>query len=162
MLIRENVKKLIMKTDPREHFQYPACLRCFEQPCAAFRYSHEHGNKFLFVHNSRFNTLNPCPFAAVSFEEVAALLHKGELHEVDEHLRGLLSQMTADEVTKFDKSNYIGSYLDRAGRMEYLKRLWEERVFSVIRVPQPLRQDEKMRKWFENLGAAADVTMVKK
>jgi hypothetical protein len=137
-----------MKTDPKEHFKYPACVRCLERPCGIFRYHQQNGDKFRFVHNARYNPINPCPFASTSFEEVERLLDSCEIHELDEHLRGLMTQMTPDELLRLNKDHYIDSYLDRAGRMEYLRRLWEDRIFAVIRVPRPFRQDEKMKEWF--------------
>jgi hypothetical protein len=138
-----------MKTDPREHFRYPACLRCFEQPCRSFRYHYQYGGKFLFVHNAQYNAINPCPFAAASFEEVDVLLRDCGIHEIDDRLRGLLAQMTPDEVARIDKNHVIESYGDRIGRVQYLRHLWQERVFAVIRVPQPAGWDDKMREWFE-------------
>ncbi|MGA2508247.1 MAG: hypothetical protein ABSF80_12305 [Chitinispirillaceae bacterium] len=138
-----------MQTDPREHFQYPACFRCFERPCTALRFHHQYGDRFLFVHNAQYNTLNPCPFAADTFDEANGLFADCDLHELDQHLRGLMAQMTPDELLRVNKDHFMESYLDRAGRMAYLRRLWEERIFAVIRVPQALRQDEKMKEWFK-------------
>lgn len=138
-----------METDPREHFQYPACIKCFERPCSAFHFHGRQGVNFLFVHNAQYNTRNPCPFAADSFDEADTLLADAGLHELDEHLRGLMAQMTPDELLRVNRDHFIESYLDRAGRMKYLRRLWEERIFAIIRVPQALRQDEKMKEWLK-------------
>jgi hypothetical protein len=137
-----------MENDPRSYFQYPACLRCFERPCNALRFNHRYGDRFLFVHNAQYNTLNPCPFAAESFEEVEKLLADCELNEIDAHLRGLMAQMTPDEDLRANKDHFIESYLDRAGRIAYLKRLWEERIFTVVRAPRQFQQDEKIKAWF--------------
>jgi len=138
-----------MQTDPREHFQYPACLRCFERPCTAFRSLRRQVTGFLFVHNAQYNTRHPCPFAADSFDEVDRLLADSDLREIDRHLRGLMAQMTPDELLRVNRDHFIESYPDRAGRVKYLRRLWEERIFAVIRVPPELyRQDEKIKAWF--------------
>jgi hypothetical protein len=138
-----------MKSDPKNHFQYPACLTCFETPCGTFLFHQSYDDIFLFVHNAQYNTLNPCLFAAPSFDEVTALMRDCDIAEIDARIRGLMAQMTPDELLLVDKEHCIESYLDRAGRMEYLRRLWEEKVFSVIRVPQHQAQDEKMRAWFK-------------
>lgn len=138
-----------MQSDPREYFQYPACLRCFERPCTAFRRLGRHMNRFLFVHNAQYDTRRPCPFAADCFDETEKFLADRELGEIDRRLRDLLAQMTPDEQLRVNKDHMIESFSDRAGRVAYLRRLWEERIFAVIRVPQAVKQDGKMREWFK-------------
>lgn len=144
----------IIRTDPREYFGYPACIRCREKPCENFGWS-RYGRRLVFAHNSRYDTSFPCPFAASSFSEVEQLIRDLTIQEINWHIQTLLAKMTLAEGMQYDQQHYLTSWGDFGERTAYLRVLWEARIFSLLRSPLSCDWDEKMKAWFAAWEAAA-------
>ena len=139
----------LVKTNPREYFAFPACDSCWEKPCLALRFGASRQGECLLVHRRFYNTQRPCPFAATSFDEIVFMLRSLSLQKLDRLLQGLVGQLPFDETLRFNYVHHLTSYLDFAGRIEYLRRLWEAQVFAAIRIPHVFDQDEKIKEWLK-------------
>jgi hypothetical protein len=137
------------KTRPRDYFGFPACDSCWEKPCIGLRYGAARPDECLLVHRRLYNTQHPCPFAAPTFDETARLLRDLPLQKLDRLLGSLIGQLSFEETQRFDRDRCIAGFNDAAGRIDYLRHLWEARIIAVIRAPHPLDQDAKIKAWLK-------------
>jgi hypothetical protein len=135
-------------SDPRKYFKFQSCGRCFHKPCDRLRFGGVFPGKFLFIHNSHLGTgFFDCPFVARSFDEIEQLINSISFSELLFNINDILEMLTPSERLHYQQRDYIGEYSDVAGRTQFLKTLWENQVISVIRIPDFLSADAKMRKW---------------
>ena len=141
-------------TDPRTYFKFQSCERCFYKPCDRLRFGGVFPGKFIFVHNNYIGIgFIDCPFVAQSFEEIERLIGDVSLSELLFHINDILGALTPSERLRYRQRDYVSEYSDVAGRIRFLKALWEDRVMSVVRIPDSFSTDRKMRKWlFANEG----------
>ena len=141
-------------TDPRTYFKFQSCERCFYKPCDRLRFGGVFPGKFIFVHNNYIGIgFVDCPFVAQSFDEIERLIGDISLSELLFHINDILGALTPSERLRYRQRDYVSEYSDVAGRIRFLKALCEDRVMSVVRIPDSFSIDRKMRKWlFANEG----------
>ena len=137
----------LLSADPKEYFSYSACAVCLGKPCNDMRFAAFRQGDFLLAHHRNYPTLDPCPFAAGSFDEAEFFLTAIALHRLDMHIQELIAQFTPSEAMNFNQNHYFAGRNDLAGRIEYLRALWDARVFSLMRIPAAFDLDEKMKAW---------------
>jgi hypothetical protein len=137
--------------DPRSYFKFKSCSRCLNKPCDRLRFGRVYNGKFLFVHSRILGTgLFDCPFVAQSFEEVEILLENTSLLELIDHLDGLLADLSINEQLSFNQGNFVTGYDDFHGRLRFLRAMWDEQVFGVVRVPLTFVNKEMARWLYAN------------
>jgi hypothetical protein len=141
-------------SDPRTYFKFQSCQRCFHKPCDRLRFGGVFPDKFLFIHNNYLGIgFFDCPFIAESFDEIERLINGVSFSELLFNINDILGTLTPSERLHFRQENFVSDYSDMAGRVQFIKALWENQVISVIRIPGTFSLDAKMRKWlFANEG----------
>ena len=141
-------------SDPRTYFKFQSCQRCFHKPCDRLRFGGVFPDKFFIIHNSYLGIgFADCPFIAESFDEIERLIGGVSFSELLFNINNVLGTLTPSERLHYRQETYVSEYSDSAGRVRFLKALWEDRVISVIRIPNAFSLDAKMRKWlFANEG----------
>jgi hypothetical protein len=141
-------------SDPRNYFRFQSCQRCFYKPCDRLRFGGVFPDKFFIINNNYFGIgFFDCPFIAESFDEIERLINSVSFSEFLFNFNEVLGTLTPSERLHFRQENYVSDYSDVAGRIQFIKALWEDRVISVIRIPGTFSLDTKMRKWlFANEG----------
>ena len=141
-------------SDPRKYFKFQSCQRCFHKPCDRLRFGGVFPDKFFIIHNSFLGIgFLDCPFIAESFDEIERLIGNVSFSEFLFNFNEVLGTLTPSERLHFRQENYVSDYSDVAGRVQFIKALWEDRIISVIRIPGTFSLDAKMRKWlFANEG----------
>ena len=136
----------LIRTSPEDYFGFPACRTCFWKSCKELRYGGVYPGKFMFVH-SRNHYGSGCVFTARSFEEVESLLEPLPMYDLDFYLHGLMSDMSPGGRMHYDQRHFVWDYTDRAGRIAYLRYLWNQMVFVCLRIPHNYRSDARLRAW---------------
>jgi hypothetical protein len=141
-------------SDPRNYFKFQSCQRCFHKPCDRLRFGGVFPDKFFIINNNYLGIgFFDCPFIAESFDEIERLINSVSFSEFLFNFNEVLGTLTPSERLHFRQENYVSDYSDVAGRIQFIKALWENRVISVIRIPGTFSLDAKMRKWlFANEG----------
>jgi hypothetical protein len=141
-------------SDPRRYFRFQSCQRCFHKPCDRLRFGGVFPDKFFIIHNSYLGIgFLDCPFIAESFDEIERLIGNVSFSEFLFNFNEVLGTLTPSERLHFRQENFVSDYSDVAGRVQFIKALWEDRIISVIRIPGTFSLDAKMRKWlFANEG----------
>jgi hypothetical protein len=141
-------------SDPRKYFKFQSCQRCFHKPCDRLRFGGVFPDKFFIINNNYLGIgFFDCPFIAESFDEIERLINSVSFSEFLFNFNEVLGTLTPSERLHFRQENYVSDYSDVAGRIQFIKALWENRIISVIRIPGTFSLDAKMRKWlFANEG----------
>jgi hypothetical protein len=133
--------------DPRAYFKFKSCGRCLQKPCDRLRFGRVYNGKFILVHTRMLGAgLFDCPFVAQDPEEVETLLQDTPLLELIDHIDGLLSDLSVNEQMMFDQASFVKGYDDFAGRVRFLRAMWDEQVFGMVRVPL-FFVNKEMTKW---------------
>jgi hypothetical protein len=141
-------------SDPRNYFKFQSCQRCFHKPCDRLRFGGVFPDKFFIINDNYLGIgFFDCPFIAESFDEIERLIGNVSFSEFLFNFNEVLGTLTPSERLHFRQENFVSDYSDVAGRVQFIKALWENRVISVIRIPGTFSLDAKMRKWlFANEG----------
>jgi hypothetical protein len=100
------------------------------------------------VHNSQAGqNLWDCPFIVRDWGEIEFLLNGLTIQRLIREQRYLMGYFSVRESLHFRQEHYITSWGDRRQRMDFLKALWTNHVFSVLMVPWDYARDEKLRRW---------------
>jgi len=137
--------------DPRTYFKFKSCGRCLNKPCDLLRFGRVFNGKFILVHSRILGTgLSDCPFVAQTFEEMEILLENTSLLDLIDHINGLLGDTTVSEQLMFPQERFVTGYDDVQGRVQFLRAMWEEQVFGVVRVPLHFVNKEMTRWLYAN------------
>jgi hypothetical protein len=135
-------------SDPRTYFKFTSCSRCLYKPCDALRFGGVRAGKFIIVHNSHLGTgFFDCPFVAQDFDEIRELLDEITFEDLVDRLDDVLFMFTPAESVQWRQEDFFSDFGDIAGRVEFLKALWDDGVISVVRIPRFFMTDAVMRKW---------------
>jgi hypothetical protein len=145
----ESIK--IAGIDPRDYFNYEACKRCDFLPCRRllFRgacYS-AYGRDFVIAHSGHYSTIDPCAFAVPSFDEAESFLNKLSIQEINGKISRLRKDLDVAETFRYPANHYLTDWADFAEKIEYLRVLWRDRVYALIRVP--FQPEEKIAWWIQ-------------
>lgn len=139
----------IAQTDPRDYFRYEACGRCDFPPCRRLLLGGRtvYGRDFLIIHHKHFNTIRPCPFAASSFSEAENFFKRLSIQDINSNVSRLLNDLHPVERLRYPMDRFLTNWADFAEKMEFLRMLWRDRVYAVVRVP--FQPEEKIKQWME-------------
>jgi len=143
----------LVRVPPDEYFGFPACRMCMWKSCKDLRYGGVHPGKFIFVH-SRDYAGSGCVFLAESFDEIQDLLSSLPLQDLDLLVRDIIFDLSPGEQLHYDQRHFVWDFCDRAGRIAYLRRLWEDWVIVCLRVPFGYRSDPRLRSWLHATSGA--------
>jgi hypothetical protein len=147
----------LVKAYPKTYFKFSACATCFQTPCERLRYGGVYPGKFIILHSHEYSFTN-CQFAADSIDEVDQLLSNLQLHDIIYEIDKVISLMSPAEQIHWDMSHFVTEYSDRAGRMKFIRRLWEERIIIILRIPNFYQQDLKVRSWLHALEGGFELS----
>ena len=135
-------------SDPRTYFKFTSCSRCRYKPCDGLRFGGVHPGKFIIVHNSHLGTgFFDCSFVAQDFDEIRELLDEITFEDLADRIDDILFMFTSAESVQWRQEDFIDSDGDWAGRVRFIKALWDDQVISVVRIPRFFMTDAVMRKW---------------
>ena len=143
----------LVRVPPDEYFGFPACRMCMWKSCKDLRYGGVHPGKFIFVH-SRDYAGSGCVFLAESFDEIQDLLSSLPLQDLDLLVRDIIFDLSPGEQLHYDQRHFVWDFCDRAGRIAYLRRLWEDWAIVCLRVPFGYRSDPRLRSWLHATSGA--------
>jgi hypothetical protein len=147
MVNEESLK--IAQTDPRDYFRFNACEQCDFPPCRRLMLGGRtvFGRDFLIIHHRHFNTVRPCPFATGSFSEAESCFKRLSIQDMNGSVSGLLNDLHPVERLRYPMDHYLTNWADFAEKLEFLRILWRDNVYAVIRIP--FQPEEKIRRWME-------------
>ena len=146
----------LVKSNPKTYFNFPSCITCFQKPCERLRYGGVYPGKFIILHSHEYSFTN-CQFAAASIDEVDQLLNNLQVHDIVYETGKVISFMSPAEQIHWNMDHFVTDYSDWAGYMEFIRRLWEERIIIVLRIPYFYQQDLKVRRWLHALEGGVEL-----
>lgn len=147
----------LVKSTPKTYFKFSACATCFQTPCERLRYGGVYPGKFIILHSREYSFTN-CQFAAVSIDEVNQLLSSLQVHDFLYEIGKVISLMSPAEQIRWNMDHFVTGYSDWAGYMEFIRRLWEERIIIILRIPYFYQQDLKVRRWLHALEGGVELS----
>ncbi len=143
-----------MADDPRTYFDLPACRICPEAPCGQLRFGGVHAGKLRLV-PARTCARSGCPFAAQSWPDIEAILTALPLQDLDAVVGALLDSLAYDERQRCVLDEFVSDYSDCAGRVRYVRRLWEDGVVTALRIPHDYWRDRKLNTYLHGRSEPA-------
>lgn len=139
----------IAQIDPRDYFRFEACKRCDFPPCRHLLFGGRtvYGRDFLIIHRRHYNTIRPCPFAAGSFNEAETFFNTLSIQDINGRVSRLLNDLHVVERLRYPAERCLTNWADFAEKIEFLRMLWRDRVYAVVRVP--FQKDEKIKRWMD-------------
>jgi hypothetical protein len=122
---------------PNQTSQPAGCISCLGQPCRQLSLGGVSVDAFRVVHTSRLGVdAADCPCVVRSPEEFADLLTAASFDTVADCMNDAVGDLSASEQLRFDHRQYVNQFDDSAGRIDYLKLLFEHGVITAVRVAQ--------------------------
>jgi hypothetical protein len=106
-----------------------------------------YGREFDIVHGKNYSTIRSCPFAAETFDEVKHFLNRLSIQEINRKISKLRKDLYVVETLRYPAAHYLTRWADFAEKIEYLRVLWNDHVFALIRLP--LEPDAKIVRWIQ-------------
>ncbi len=146
----------LVKLTPKTYFKFSACATCFQTPCERLLYGGVYPGKFIILHSHEYSFTN-CQFAAASIDEVDQLLSRLQVHNFVYEIGKVISLMSPAEQIHWNMDQFVTGYSDWAGYMEFIRRLWEERIIIILRIPYFYQQDLTVRRWLHALEGGVEL-----
>jgi hypothetical protein len=147
----------LAKANPKNYFKYSSCATCFQTPCERLRYGGVYSGKFIILHSREYSFTN-CPFAVESVDEIERIFDNIQLHDFAYEIDKIISLMSVSEQIHWNIGQFVTGYSDWAGHLEFVRRLWEERIIIILRIPYFYQQDLKVRRWIHALEGGIDLS----
>jgi hypothetical protein len=137
----------IAQIDPRDYFGYEACRRCGFPPCRRLLFGGQtvYGRDFLIIHRRHYNTVRPCPFATGSFDEAETFFNRLSIQDINSRVGRLLNDLHVVERLRYPTDRCLTNWADIAEKIGFLRMLWRDRVYALVRVP--FQPEEKIKRW---------------
>jgi hypothetical protein len=150
-------------SDPVQYFGLACCHQCLWKPCKNLRLGGVWHGKIQLVHNSRMDqTFVECPFFAKDWDETEEYLSQLSFLDLSQACEDATSLLSVAESITSDHHHFIKSYDDFAGRIEYLKYLWQNGIVYLLRIPHVYHTDSKLSKWLNAFEAAPELKQAAK
>jgi hypothetical protein len=134
--------------DPVQYFGLVCCHQCQWKPCKELRLGGIWPGKIQLVHSTRIDeTFSECPFFAKDWNEAEEYLSQLSFLDLNQAFEDAISLLSIAESLTFDHHHSVNSYDDFAGRLSYLKTLWENGIVFLLRIPHVYHTDAKLSGW---------------
>jgi hypothetical protein len=149
----------LVKADPKAYFKFFACQFCRSKPCELLRYGGVIPGKYRFCHLDDIS-IEPCYFTAKSFDEIENILNFRDprVSDLKNDLDSLYTRMSPAECLKYDYQYYFDTESGWGEYMDYIKRLWDDRILMFLRIPLHFQQDLKVRRWLHALEGGVELS----
>lgn len=147
-MVKEKSLKIV-QTDPRDYFGYEACGFCDFPPCRRLLLGGRtvSGRDFLIIHHRHLNLARPCPFTTCSFNEAESYFKRLPIQDINGSVSRLVNDLHPVERLHYPMDRYLTNWADFAEKIEFLRMLWRDRIYAVVRIP--FQPEEKIRRWME-------------
>ncbi|MBD3419876.1 MAG: hypothetical protein GF398_07150 [Chitinivibrionales bacterium] len=132
--------------NPQTFFNYPACISCLDRPCMRLRLGAVLPGKYQLV-ASRLVGKPYCPFVCQDPWEVEQTLLDTRLPELILETDFFFGDLSPAAKLNYNINSFVTDFDDKASRVAYLLRLWQDDLLVMARIPYNYEADEKLRRW---------------
>jgi hypothetical protein len=105
------------------------------------------GSRYVFVNRRNYGYID-CPLAIGSKRELRWYLQLLDPMRLRFDYLKILTLLDAIELQNYNQNDFLNSYSDDPGRINYVVHLFERKIIAAVGTPFNWQSDPKMRQWF--------------